>query len=68
MKSDDTKKQIEDLQEVLKKQKEIENINEFAQKTSFIVRTLFESFRNDGFQHEEALELTKIWCVKNFGR
>ena len=68
MKSYDTQKQIDDLRELLKKEKENENITEIADKTAFIVRTMYEAFRSSGFQQPDAYELTKIWCVKNFGK
>ena len=68
MKSYDTQKQIDDLRELLKKEKENETIEEKADQTAFIVRKIYEAFKASCFSDPEAYELTKIWCVKNFGK
>ena len=68
MKSDETRRDIENLKETLRKQQAEEQITDVAEKTAFIVRTMYEAFRNNGFQQPDAYELTKIWCVKNFGK
>jgi hypothetical protein len=68
MNSENTQKQIDDLRELLKKEKENEAIEEKANQTAFIVSKIYEAFRDSGFQHLNAYELTKIWCVKNFGK
>lgn len=68
MKSDETRKEIENLKENLRKQQAEEQVTDVANKTAFIVRTMYEAFRNSGFQQPDAYELTKIWCVKNFGK
>lgn len=68
MESNKIKAEIENLKETLRKQQGEEQITDVANKTAFIVRTMYEAFRNGGFEQPDAYELTKIWCVKNFGK
>lgn len=68
MKSDETRIEIENLKETLRKQQAEEQITDVANKTAFIVRTMYEAFMDSGFSRPDAYELTKIWCVKNFGK
>ena len=68
MKSDEIRIEIESLKETFRKQQDEEQITDVANKTAFIVRTMYEAFRNSGFQQPDAYELTKIWCVRNFAK
>ena len=68
MKSEETRKKIDRLEELLEQEREIEQVDEYANKMALIVRSLYEKFEDHGFTKEEALDLTKIWCVKNFSQ
>lgn len=65
MKSDETRKQIENMKETLKTQEYRESVDNVANKTAYAIRKIYEELAGYGFSDEEAYELTKIWCVKN---
>ena len=50
------------------KQGTMEYTDKSAEAIAYVVRKLFDSFREAGFTHDEAWKLTEIWCVRNFGQ
>ena len=68
MTSEETRKQIDDLKELLNKQKIMEQTDKQSEALAYVIRKLFDSFREAEFTHDEAWKLTEIWCVRNFGK
>ena len=67
MTSEEMRKQIDELKDALHKQRLMENMDEQSKNLAYFVRSIFNSFYEVGFPHDDAWELTKIWCVRNFG-